>query len=114
VNADFSATDSFLDTPDMKILLKQDGKTLLETKTVDNETRPVFGEKHEFTWDLGSHFTFVGLETGGMLGSDKEVFNVTVDAGGILGYKRLNGSLKSNGNSITVKLETGIPESPWN
>ena len=114
VNADFSATDSFLDTPDMKILLKQDGKTLLETKTVDNETRPVFGEKHEFTWDLGSHFTFVGLETGGMLGSDKEVFNVTVDAGGILGYKKLNGILKSNGNSITVKLETGIPESPWN
>jgi hypothetical protein len=114
VGGDFSAVDSLLDTPDMKILLKMDGKTVLETKTVDNEVRPAFGEKHEFTWDIGSRFTLVGMETGGILGSDKEVFNVSVDAGGILGYKKLTGTLKNNGNSITVKLDIELPDSPWN
>lgn len=114
VSGDFSAVDSLLDTPDMKILLKKDGKTVLETKTVDNEVRPSFGEKHEFTWDIGSRFTLVGMETGGILGSDKEVFNVSVDAGGILGYKKLTGTLKNNGNSITVKLDIELPDSPWN
>jgi hypothetical protein len=38
------------------------------------------------------------------------VFNVSVDAGGILGYKKLTGTLKSNGNSITVKLDIELPD----
>lgn len=113
VGGDFTAADSLLDTPDMKILLKKNGAVLLETKTVDNEVRPVFGEKHEFTWDVESRFTFVGIETGGVLGSDKEVFNVAVDAGGIFGYEKLSGTLKSGGNSLTIKLDMDLPESPW-
>ncbi|MBL3538479.1 hypothetical protein [Aminivibrio sp.] len=113
VGGDFTSADSLLDTPDMKILLKRDGTTLLETKTADNEVRPVFGEKHEFTWDVDSRFTFIGIETGGILGSDKEVFNVTVDAGGIFGYEKLGGTLKNGGNSITIKLDIDLPESPW-
>jgi hypothetical protein len=113
VNGDFTEADSLLDTPDMKILLKKGGKTLLETKTVDNEVRPAFGEKHEFTWDVGSSFDFVGIETGGVLGSDKEIYNVSVDAGGIFGYEKLNGTLKNSGNSLTIKMEIDLPESPW-
>ena len=62
---------------------------------------------------MESRFTFVGIETGGVLGSDKEVFNVAVDAGGIFGYEKLSGTLKSGGNSLTIKLDKDLPESPW-
>ena len=113
IGGDFSAEDSFMDSPDMKIQLKKGNTLLLETKTVDNNARPSFNEKYPFTWDLQTGFSFVGIETAGMFGSDEEVFKVSVDAGGLFGYEKLNGTLKDRGNSIAVKLDITVPECPW-
>lgn len=113
IGGDFSAEDSFMDSPDMKIQLKKGNTLLLETKTVENNARPSFNEKYPFTWDLKTGFTFVGIETAGMFGSDKEVFKMSVDAGGLFGYKKLNGTLKDRNNSLTVKLDMTVPDCPW-
>jgi len=113
IGGDFSAEDSFMDSPDMKIQLKKGNTLLLETKTVENNARPSFNEKYPFTWDLKTGFTFVGIETAGMFGSDKEVLKVSVDAGGLFGYEKLNGTLKDRGNSLAVKLDITVPECPW-
>lgn len=110
---DFSGADSFWGAPNVWVSIRRDGAEVLRTKTAKGQAKPVFGDKHEFIWDVASVLTFVAVDEGGMFSSEKEVLNVVVDGSGILGYEKFTGTLKAGGNSLTIKFEADLPESPW-
>lgn len=113
VKGDFTAEDSFWGSPDIRVSILKDGKEVLRTKTVKGQAKPVFGEKYEFAWDVASTLTFTAVSEGGMLSSDKEVLKATADGAGIFGYEKYTGTIKSGSNSLEIKLEIDLPESPW-
>lgn len=114
VGGDFTGADSLWGAPNVKVIVRKDGAQVLQTQTAKGQVKPAFGEKFEFTWDVSSVLTFAAIEEGGLFSSEKEILNVSVDASGIMGYQKLSGTLKAGDNSLTVKLEADLPESPWN
>ncbi len=112
VGGDFSAANSWDDTPDMFIEIRRGGSLLTKTDVVEDKVHPNFNFTYPITWNIGTELTFVGIEKDPMSPND-EVFKYTVRASGLFGYQRLSNTLTSEGNKLTIKLEHSIPECPW-
>ncbi|MGI6251863.1 MAG: TRAFAC clade GTPase domain-containing protein [Aminivibrio sp.] len=113
VGGDFKDEDSFWGSPDIRVSVLEAGTEVLQTKTAKGQAKPSFGEKLEFDWDVASSLTFIAIDEGGMFSSDREVLKVSVDGSGIFGHERFSGTIKDGDNSLTIKFEADLPESPW-
>ena len=99
------------DTPDIRVTAS--GAVSISTPVIDNQERSSFGYGASLTWRPNMSPINIRAYEVDTVGSDAEVLNVTIYASGWNGIRNLDGTYRSNGNSISVSFIASVPSCPW-
>ena len=109
----FSDFDRWESHPDTYVVFSIDGDNQGKSNTVPNTKHPQFNLQKDFLWTIDSKLQFSVFEED--VFSDIRIFDRTVLATGLFGYRRLTGELKSGENMLQIKFDAKgpIPPCPW-
>ena len=106
----FSDFDRWESHPDTYVVFSIDGDNQGKSNTVPNTKHPQFNLQKDFLWTIDSKLQFSVFEED--VFSDIRIFDRTVLATGLFGYRRLTGELKSGENMLQIKFDAKGPIPP--
>lgn len=92
------------------ISVKQGGKEVAKTQIIESGL-PFFNFSLSLVWNVTMSMTFEGYDED--YTSDDLLFEKTVVATGLFGYRNLTDTLSNEGNKVNIRLEHSIPDCPW-
>ena len=110
---DFSAADSFRDTPDVYVTVTEREHEIFRSEVMTDTRKPDFKGTINYSWQINNApITFSAFDNN--VWSDELLLRQEVIVSGFFGYQNLSTMLMSkNGCSLNIRFSGNIPPCPW-
>lgn len=111
VSGNFSNEERWNDTPD--IYVRVSGGVSINIPEIRDQARPNFNGGNYMKWRPNTPAVKIVAYDAETIGDNRKVFDLSIDASGWDGWKRLTGRHTNRGNSIYTRFDVSVPSCPW-